>query len=251
MWAERSRRRAAAVGERRHRDELLPEPGQAAKDLIPVRAKTMVDSQAELILIDRLVAEPPVVVGGAGGDWQRISRQQGSGDRIHPLDGNRASGEWAAGDCAIGAGHRRGRVVNRWCAPTDGFREDALTLQKRGDSGDDRAANHLSLSLIVGEKECVIPSNRTADHATELVAAKLRLDGIGGSEEVSRIQSFVSEELKGDTTNNIAPGLGGQVNDTTIEATELCRRTIALDLELLNRIDVRNKRHLTRLGLKH
>ena len=53
-------------GKRRHREELFPESGQAPEHLIAVRGKTMIDPDAELILIDRFVVDPAVVVGGPG-----------------------------------------------------------------------------------------------------------------------------------------------------------------------------------------
>ena len=47
------------------------------------------------------------------------------------------------------------------------------------------------------------------------------------------------------------PGLGRQVDHAAVEPAELGRRAVALDLELLNRVDDREERHLAGLGLQH
>jgi hypothetical protein len=60
----------------------------------------------------------------------------------------------------------------------------------------------------------------------------------------------VAEELESGSVEGVAAGLGGQVDDAAIEAAELGGRAVAFDLELLNRIDVGEERHLAGLRLQ-
>ena len=211
----------------------------------------MIDPEAELILIDGFVVDAPVVVCGPGARRQRIPFEERASHWIHPLHGNRVGRERTAGRGAACAGNGRCRIVNRRHTPGDGFGEHALALEQRRHRGDHRAPDRLPLALIVEEEERLIAANGPADDATELIAAKLRLDRVGRREEVPRIQRFVSKELKGGAVKRVAPGLGGQVHHTAVEAPELGWRTVGFDLELLNGVDVRKECHLPRLGLQH
>ena len=136
----------------------------------------MIEADAELILIDRLVVDAPVVVGGPGAGRQRIALQQRAGDRIHAL-----RRESCCPGTACASRRRRpatvvAGIVDRRHAAADRLGEDALALQQRRHRGDHRAADRLPLALIVDEEERPIAPNRPADDAAELVAAELRLD---------------------------------------------------------------------------
>ena len=177
---------------------------QPAEHLIAVRGEPMIDAHAELILIDRLVVDAPVVVGGAGAGRQRIPVQQ---RRARPDPSARRESCCPGTGCASpppAAGRRRRRIVDGRNASADGLGEDALALQQRRHRGDHRAADRLPLALVVDEEERPIAPNRPADDAAELVAAELRLDRVGRGEEVARVQRFVAEELEGGAAKRVA-----------------------------------------------
>ena len=129
-----------------------------------------------------------------------------SGDGVDAIGGNRVAGKRRPRDAAAGPSRRR-RVVDDRHAAADGFGEDALTLQQRRHRGDDRAADRLPLPLIVGKEERAVPPNRPADHAAELMAAKLRLGRIRRREVVPRVQRLVPEELEALPCNALVPDL--------------------------------------------
>ena len=124
-------------------------------------------------------------------------------------------------------------------------------MQHRRDRGDDRSADRLPLPLIIEKEERAVAVHRTAEHAAKLVPPKLRLHRIGRGEEIARVQRLMSKELEDRSAKLVGAGFRRQVDDTPIESAELRRRTVALDLEVLNRIDVGKKRDLAGLRLKH
>ena len=141
------------------------------------RRKMMIDSDVELILIDRLVVDAPVVVRGAGARRQRIVRRAA---RARPDRSDRQ--ESCCPGTACGSRRRqvsgRSSLDRRWPERgADGLGEDALTLQQRRNGGDHGPADRLPLSLIVDEEERAVSANGPADNAAELVASKLRLAG--------------------------------------------------------------------------
>ena len=70
--------------------------------------------------------------------------------------------------------------------------------------------------------------------------------------EVPRVQRLVAEELERvRRETSFVPDFGRQVDHAAVEAAELGRRAVALDLELLDRVDDRKERDLARLGLQH
>jgi hypothetical protein len=70
-------------------------------------------------------------------------------------------------------------------------------------------------------------------------------------EIVGRVEILVAEKIKHIAVKRVAARLGGEVDDAAVEPPELGGRTVALDLEFLNRIDHRVVRHLSRLRLQH
>ena len=89
----------------------------------------------------------------------------------------RVQGNRCCRETACASRHRpirpRGRgIVDDRHAAGDGFGEDALSLQQRRHRRDHRAANRLTLALVVDEEEGAVPSHRAADDAAELVAAE-------------------------------------------------------------------------------
>src|SRR5262249_30806725 len=132
----------------------------------------------------------------------------------------------------------------------DGFRENALPLQQRRNGRDHRATDVLPLTLIVHEEERAIADERPAERPARLVPAIVRLDGIHRLEEVPRVERFIPEELESCPVPCVGAALRRQVDDAAVEAAEFGGRTVALDLELLNRVDDREERNLTRLGLQ-
>src|SRR6185503_18472865 len=133
----------------------------------------------------------------------------------------------------------------------DRLGEHALPLQDGWDRRDHGAADGLPLPLVVSEEEGAVAPDRAAEHSAELVTPELRLDGRSRGEEVARVQGFVPEELERRAAKRVAPRPGRQVDDAAVEAAEFRRRAVALDLEFLDGIDVREERHLARLGLEH
>src|SRR4051812_50021480 len=113
----------------------------------------MIEPDAELVLIDRLVAGAPVIVGSPGTRGQRIPGQKRSCDRIDSRRGNRVSWKGSAGGRPRHSGRSCRRIVNRVHAPADDLGEYSLALQQRGYGGDDGASDRLPLALIVDEQE--------------------------------------------------------------------------------------------------
>ncbi len=210
----------------------------------------MVEAQAELILIDRLVADAAVVVGGAGAGRQRIALAAARA----PPDPSGRAGIVLPGNGLRACRRRpvRGRIVDGRHAAADRLGEHALPLQQRRHRRDHRAADGLPLALVVDEEERPVAANRAADDAAELVAAERRLDGIGRARRsCGRSAPRARKNSNTVPCNGVAAGLGRQVDDAAVEAAELGRRAVALDLELLDGVDVRKERHLAGLGLQH
>ena len=69
-------------------------------------------------------------------------------------------------------------------------------------------------------------------------------------EEVARVQGLVPEELEYRAVQRIAARLGRQVDDAAVEAPEFGGRAVALDLELLDGVDVRKERDLAGFRLE-
>ena len=92
---------------------------------------------------------------------------------------------------------------------------------------------------------------RAAERAAELIAAVVRLHRVRRLKEVPRVQRLVAEELEAAAVKRVRAGLGRQVDDAAVEAAELGGRAVALDLELLNRVDDREERDLAGLRLQH
>src|SRR5207249_3953685 len=108
-----------------------------------------------------------------------------------------------------------------------------------------------TLPLIIHEEKRAVRNDWPAENSTELIATVRRLDRACRREVVARVQRFVPEEVESIPMKCVAAGLGGQIHHPAVEAAEFCRRAVAFDLELLNRVDDGKKRDLTRLRLKH
>src|SRR5688572_7994369 len=61
----------------------------------------------------------------------------------------------------------------------------------------------------------------------------------------------MAEEFERRAAKHVGARLGREVDDPSVEAPELRRRTVRLDSELLNRVDGRKVGDLPRLGLQH
>ena len=198
------------------------------------------------MLVLDFVADPLEVVGGAAAGRQRVAREQGTRHRIDATRGDRAARKRRAH-----AADRRRRIVDDRHTPADGLGEDPLPLQGGRHRGNHRAADRLALALIVGKEERAVFPDRATEYGTELIAAVRRLHRIGGREDVARIERFVAQKLEAGAVHVIGARLRRQVDDATVEAAEFSRRTVRLDLEFLNGVDVREERHLPRLRLQH
>jgi hypothetical protein len=203
----------------------------------------MIDARRPLVLIVGLGSGPPEVVGRTLGRGLRIALEEGQRHGIDARGRDRPARKRRASRAA------RRRVVNDRHPAANRLAEDPLPLQRRRHGREHRAPDRLTLTLVVDEEECLVPADRTADDATELVAAKLRL-GAARREQVPGVERLVAEELEHRAAEGIGPGLGRQVDHATVEPSELRRRAVGLELELLNRVDGREIGDLSRLGLK-
>jgi hypothetical protein len=177
---------------------------------------------------------------------QRIPLQQRTRHRIHAGQGDGIADKRGA---SRADGH--GRIVDDRHASGDRFGEDSLSLQQRRDRGGHRAADRLALPLVVHEEKRAVFHHRSAERATELIPSVLRFDGTRRLKEIPCVQHVVAQELEPNAMNRVGAGFGREIHDAAIESAELGGRTIALDLELLNRVDHRKKCHLPRLRLQH
>ena len=250
LRSERAGGDAASFRQRCYRNERFAKARQATEHVVPVGGESVIDSRAELILIDLFIGNPSIVVGHACACRQGISLQQFDGDRVYSLRRNGISGELVPSRPAASDGRRCRRIVNDGDAPADGLGEDALSLQDCWDGRDHGSADRLPLPLVVGEKEGSILPNRTSDDTAKLIPTKPGLDRIRGGEVVPGIQCFVSEEFECGAVKSVAPGPGRQVDDAAVEAPELGWRTVALDFELLNGVDIWKEGDLARFGLQ-
>ncbi len=230
---------AAAVRKRRYRQRVLAKVREPPERLIAIARKSVVDAHVALILIDHLVARPRVVVRRGGVGWERVSVEQRQSDRIHGASWNRVAGKLLP------------RIPNRCRRIVDILAEYTRTLGERGHVGRHRAADALALTLIVGKKERSILHDRPAEHAAVLMPAVVRLHRVARLEVVGGVEVFITEELEEVAANRIAARLRREIDHPTIEPSEFGGRAVALDLELLDRVDHRVVGHLSRLRLQH
>jgi hypothetical protein len=216
-----------------------------------LRAQLLVEADIGLVLVVHLVGHTTVVVRRPHGCGQREACEQRDRHRIHPVLRNRAVGKRCAREAAGTVGDGRRRVVDHGHAAGNRLGEDALPLQRRWHGGDHGAADVLPLPLVVDEEERPVSTQWATEHAAELVAAEFRLDRVGRREEVARVQRLVPEELEAGPAERVRTRLRGEVHHPAVEASELGRRAVGFDLELLNRVHDRVEGHLTRLGLQH
>ena len=166
----------------------------------PVRREAMVDSDAELVLVDALVRRP------AGSCWP--SRRSSAADSAPAARAPR--GRCARGNpivrrtgCASSR-RRRGVVVAgskiTGTRPPIGLGEDALPLQQRSAPWRSPAPDRLSLPLIVDEEERAVAADRPAE--------RRRRTGCGGTaaSRVGRTQrSCGRSALRGGRTRRALP----------------------------------------------
>src|SRR5262249_42715069 len=89
-------------------------------------------------------------------------------------------------------------------------------------------------ALVVGKEEGAIPHDRTADGAAELVHLER---GLACFEETSRIYRRVAQIFEQGTMEHVGTTLDGCVDHAARSSSELGRKRVGLDLELLDRID--------------
>src|SRR5262249_58691482 len=102
-----------------------------------------------------------------------------------------------------------------------------------------------------GEEERVAARKGAAGGAADVVAAVLGFPGGGALKVVAGVEILVAQDLDPVTVERVRACFGGEIAAPAVEAAELGRRAVALDLELLHRVDDRKVRHLAGLGLKH
>ena len=100
--------------------------------------------------------------------------------------------------------------------------------------GDDRAALVLPQPLVVAEEERLVPEDRTAERAAELVRVEGRL---GGGEEVPGVERLVAVVLEHRAAELVGARADAQVHDGPAEHAELRRRIVGLHLEFLDRFE--------------
>src|SRR6185295_16569151 len=124
LWAKRTRRDAAAIRERRDWDEVFVETGQAREHLIAIRWKAMIDPEAELVLIDRLIVHPPIVVGGPCARRQRVVAEQRARHRVDAPIRDCVASKRRTRRTAGRPGRRRRWIVDGRHAASNGLCED-------------------------------------------------------------------------------------------------------------------------------
>jgi hypothetical protein len=194
-----SRNGAAAIRKRGDRLGDIAEVGQPSEDLIDARRKLVIQTNRALILVVDLVGGAAVVVRRPGGGRLRVALEQRERDGIHRAPWNRVAGKRRSARAA-----RRRRIVDDGDPPGDRLGEDPLALQQRGDRRRDRAADLLTLSLIVDEEERAIPDHRPAEQPAVLAAAIVRLRRTGPLEEVPRVQILVPQKAEHTAPESVA-----------------------------------------------
>ena len=250
LRAQRSGRDAASVGEWRRRQEGLAEVRHARECPVASLGQPLVDAAAELILIDRFVGDPAIVVRRPAACGARVSVEKFPRNRVPPIRGDRVAREGAARKHAASRTHRRRRVVDRRHTAANWLREDSLALEGGGHGGDHRPGDGLPLALVVPEEEGAIRAHRPAQHATELLTPERRFVAACLGEVVPGVQGLVTQELERRPMKGVRASLRGEVHDAAVEPSELGGWTVGLDLEFLDGVDVRKERHLAGLRLE-
>ena len=105
-------------------------------------------------------------------------------------------------------------------------------------------------ALPIDEEKCPILLYRTAKHKTVLIAAESRL-GSGGCKHVAGIQCLVTEKLEQSTVPLVCSRLLVDHDHAAIGAAKFGGVAVRFNPEFFNRVDYREIRDLTRLGLQH
>ena len=101
----------------------------------------------------------------------------------------------------------------------------------------------LTEAVVVGEEERLVPDNRPADGAAELILLERRL-GLPGAvgEEIVGVEPVVAQELVAHAVNRVAAGFGHDIDLSAGIASLLGGVEVGLNLELLDGLDVRTHR---------
>ena len=113
----------------------------------------------------------------------------------------------------------------------------------RGRHGvDEHAPQLLAEPVVVGEEERLVRDNRAADGASELILLERRLLLAGAvREEVVGVELVVAQELVGDAVKRVAAGFGDDVDLPAGIPPLIGGIEVGLNLEFLDRLDVRAK----------
>ena len=165
-------------------------PGIAAEEVVPF-ALRVIDAHVELIPVLRARRGRDQVVGQCRRGRHRIRVHQLGRHRVPAVLRNDVAGEGLARDAAAGDRDRRQRVVDR-----PDLAEVPLPHLRGRHGVDEYAPQLLAEPVVVGEEEGLVPDNRPADRAAELVLLERRflLPGAVG-EEVVGVEPGVAQEL--------------------------------------------------------
>ena len=136
---------------------------------------------------------------------------------------------------------RRDRVVlelrpARCCRVENRLSKDALPLGRRRNDAKSCNASPQSRALPIPEEKCFIRLDRTAERCAIYVAAELGL-GAWLSKEISRIESFIPEELKYTAMELICPRLSNDHDGSAVRPPVFGRVCVHVQLELGNPVD--------------
>src|SRR5437667_22153 len=98
-------------------------------------------------------------------------------------------------------------------------------------------AARLTSSLIIGEPEQSIAKGRASRGISELIAPQ---SGLGGIEEVARVQRIIAQEFKASAVKTVGAGFGHDVHDGATEFAILGIERICDQAELGYRVEIRN-----------
>ena len=112
----------------------------------------------------------------------------------------------------------------------------------RRHGGEEGLPQPLAVPLVVGEEERPVPEQRAAERAAELVLLEVRLGAAGAVvEEVVGVERVVAVELEAAAVRDVGARLDLQVHDAAERAAELGRVGRGLQLELVERVDARER----------
>ncbi len=238
----------AAVRKRRRRPAVVAQERITSEHTM-AGPEVAVEPSVELIRYRVVVANPPVVIRRrlcARGSYhvgRRIPFHHGRCRAVDPRNRDRVAREWIPQISPIDES-RRCRIENR-------RGKHAAPLRRSRHGARSNHAGIQSRTLPVRKEERLVLLHRTAQHKPVLIPAKARFGARARREQVPRIQLLIAKELEERPVKLVRTRLLVHHDHAAVRAAVFRRVAVHLDAKLIDRVDDRIERHLSRLRLQH